>query len=236
MAKPELWIIAGPNGAGKTTFVQSARIEARLPEDCYINPDAITLQYLRQLGIESWHAAPADVLKATFIRAANDAEQVLRERIESRGVALIETVLSTRKYCPLVERVMELGGTFNLIYVALDSPALSQERVAIRTRRGGHDVPSEKLAPRWKASLENLPWFAVRAEHFLFYDNSSSSKAEERMLIVSGADDVLTLHGLPPPAMRRIIAAFIPNFVALDTKRRWRLDIDDQFIANPEDC
>ncbi|MDP1586223.1 MAG: zeta toxin family protein [Prosthecobacter sp.] len=230
MPRPELWIIAGPNGAGKTTFVEIARSEAGLPEHAFINPDAITLSYLREMGIESWKDAPADLLKTTFIRAANDAERLLQERVESGGIALIETVLSTRKYCALVESVRELGGVFNLIYVALSSAELSGERVAIRKSRGGHDVPADKLLPRWRASLENLPWFAVRSDNLFFYDNSSSSRDEPHVLLVSGAEQVLTLHGLPSPAMRGIIAEFIRGFVAQDTGRRWRLDIDEPFI------
>ncbi len=46
MSKPELWIIAGPNGAGKTTLVSKSRHQFGLPEDAYINPDAITLECL----------------------------------------------------------------------------------------------------------------------------------------------------------------------------------------------
>lgn len=234
MAKPELWIIAGPNGAGKTTFVESARIEAGLPEDSYVNPDAITLSYLREMGIQSWGEAPPDILKSTFIRAANDAERMLNERIEAGQVVLIETVLSTRKYCALVERVRELGGVFNFIYVALNTPGLSRERVALRRSRGGHDVPSDKLVPRWRASLANLPWFAVRAGNFFLYDNSSSSKDEPQVLVLSGTEQVLTLHGLPSPAMRGIIAEFIRDFAAQDSERRWRMDIDEPFISEPE--
>lgn len=230
MPKPELWIIAGPNGAGKTTFVEIVRSEAGLPENAFINPDAITLSYLREMGIESWKDAPPDVLKAAFIRAANDAERLLHERVESGGIALIETVLSTRKYRVLVERVRELGGVFNLIYVALSSAELSGERVAIRKSRGGHDVPADKLLPRWRASLENLPWFVVRSDNLFFYDNSSPRRDEPHVLLVSGTEHVLTLHGLPSPAMRGIIAELIRGFVAQDVGRRWRLDIDEPFI------
>lgn len=144
MAAPTLWIIAGPNGAGKTTLVSKSMESFGLTADAFINPDAITLAYLKEQGIENWGQAPAEILKATFIRAANDTQKMLEERIESGGTAVIESVLSTPKYCELVERVLALGGELKLIYVALRSSTLSKQRVAIRVAKGGHGVPAEK--------------------------------------------------------------------------------------------
>ncbi len=77
MPGPNLWIIAGPNGAGKTTFVQQTLDDFGLPPDAHINPDVVTLEYLKKQGINRWEDAPAPLLRETFIQAANDVEERL---------------------------------------------------------------------------------------------------------------------------------------------------------------
>ena len=229
MSKPDLWMIAGPNGAGKTTFVQKMGGRLGLPQEAFINPDAITLQYLKAKGINTWGEAPPAVLKKTFIKAANDAQSTLEQRVDDGGLAVIETVLSTNKYCQLVDRVIELDGSFHLVYVALDSPERSKERVALRVTRGGHGVPEDKLVSRWNKSLEFLPWFAVRATDFWVFDNSSSEEHRGETLLVSGTERVLHLHGVPPPPMRVIVGDFITRFAQHDADHRWHLDLGEDF-------
>jgi len=229
MASPDLWIIAGPNGAGKTTLVSRGRESFGIPAHGYINPDAITLEYLKEHNIQSWREAPPALLKETFIRAAKDAQILLEKRIESGEIAIIETVLSTEKYQPLVKRVHKLGGRFRLIYVALDSPDKSRERVRIRVGKGGHDVPDDKLVSRWTKSLELLPWFAWHADEFWIIDNSPPEKVSQGHLLVSGSDRCLHVHGLPAGNIRPVVAEFLARFCDLNTNGEWRLDFGDTF-------
>lgn len=230
MTGPDLWIIAGPNGAGKTTFVQQTLSDFGLSADAYINPDAVTLEYLKEQGIERWEDAPAQLLKETFIRAANDVEVLLLKRMEAGGTALIESVLSTDKYCKLVQRVRELGGTFRLVYVALSSSALSKERVRLRVFKGGHGVPEDKLDSRWQKSLELLPWFAWHASDFWLIDNSEALRFSSGMLMITGASQFVRLHGIPSVAMRPLVADFLSRFIALNGDGTWRLDLDERYV------
>jgi len=105
-------------------------------------------------------------------------------RLLAAGEAVaVETVLSTDKYRPVIEDLRRDGSIFNLIYVGLRSWELSSQRVAKRVSEGGHPVPEEKLAGRWQRSLEQLPWFASRADHFYIYDNSDSDPSREPALL-----------------------------------------------------
>ena len=194
MTGPDFWIIAGPNGAGKTTLVSRGMFSVSVPSDSLINPDDITLEYLRAGGIATWADAPLETQKRLFIKAADEAQRRLEEKIENGDVAVVESVLSTQKYRPLVERTRELGGRFFLIYVILSSPDLSRSRVSSRAAHGGHDVPSEKLARRWRNSLSIAPWFAAQAERFWFVDNSNSEKEVNPLLVLSGEDGEVHLH------------------------------------------
>ena len=228
MPAPELWIIAGPNGAGKTTTVQRGGLAESLAAAEFINADAVTLEHLKTMGY-GWENAPPEVLKETFIRAAEDSAARLESIIESGGIAAVESVLSTGKYCGLVERVRALGGDFHLVYVALNSPVLSAMRVSNRTAHGGHDVPLDKLEPRWRASLNLLPWFAFHATSFYILDNSDSRPGEPGTLLISGFENEVCVHGVPSASMRHIVADFINAFSQLNIGGRWRLDIDTAY-------
>ena len=168
----QFWIVAGPNGAGKTTCVQAEPIRGVLPAIPFLNPDDVTKQLLDERGIARFADAPAGVLRECFVRAAEEVERQLIDTI-GRGESVgIETVLSTDKYRPLVEQVRRLGGELHLVYVTVASPEISVRRVAIRVAKGGHDVPSDKIAERYRRSLANLGWFAAHSRSFWVFDNS----------------------------------------------------------------
>lgn len=190
MSAPELWLIAGPNGAGKTTLVKAGAVP---PHVRTLNPDALTLEMLRQQGFKSFAEAPAGVLAKTNIAAAEATFTDLERRLANGEPGCVETVLSTDKYKPLVESVLGRGGAFSLIYVALRSPALSQRRVAGRVKLGGHDVPADKLEQRWQRSVALLPWFASRATHFWVFDNSDSVENQPPVLLANGGRGLLAM-------------------------------------------
>jgi predicted ABC-type ATPase len=192
-SRSQLWLVAGPNGAGKTTLVRFGPLAEMLPRVRFFNPDDLTLELLRSQGMKDFTEANAYVLNRTFIQAAEktfaDTESLLRQ-----GEAVcVETVLSTRKYRPLVEAVRAAGGSVFLIYVALRSPELARARVRDRVRLGGHDVPSEKIRERWRRSLEQLPWFAEQANRFWVFDNSDSNLEPPPLLLAEGADGICSL-------------------------------------------
>jgi predicted ABC-type ATPase len=157
MRPPRFWLIAGPNGSGKSTFVGSAWLQKidPTPEEAHpllvINPDEI-FQQLVVSGV------PLDMAQ---IEAAQMADERLRESIEIKRSVLRETVLSTNRLRPVVERALAQGFQFNLVFVYLKSPDLNVARVRRRVARGGHDVDEAKVRARWFSAFEQLPWFSL---------------------------------------------------------------------------
>jgi len=181
MAIPHLWLFAGPNGAGKTTFTRFPQWSGWISH--FLNADELTRQLLSEQGFSTYAATPAKILQQANVVAAEMIFSEVRRLLEAGEAVAVETVLSTDKYRPVVEKLRCEGGIFNLIYVGLRSPELSRQRVARRVAQGGHPVPEEKLPGRWRRSLEHLPWFASRADHFYVYDNSDSDPNREPVLI-----------------------------------------------------
>jgi predicted ABC-type ATPase len=211
MDGPELWLIAGPNGAGKTTVTRNRPLSELLAGVHFLNPDVRTLELLHERGIDSFAEAskqPA-VLRELNIQAAEDSHAELVERLRAGEAVAVETVLSTPKYQAVVEEVLAAGGRCFLIYVALNSPELSAQRVQRRVKEGGHDVPAAKLRERWERSLKLLPWFASRAHRFWVFDNSNSDAEQRAELIAMGNEHKLTLFNAAAiPLLTQSFTAF----------------------------
>ena len=157
--RPIIVAIAGPNGAGKSTFYKAFFEEAGLP---FVNADLIA----RELNVvDSYEAA----LQANLIR---------EEYVSQRESFIFETVLSD----PVGEKVEFLrqavasGYTVVFCFIGLDAPQTSNQRVAMRTSQGGHDVPEDKIAARYPRSLENLKRAVMGLPHVYVYDNSSLAR------------------------------------------------------------
>jgi predicted ABC-type ATPase len=186
MGTPELWLIAGPNGAGKTTSTQKEPLVNLLPRIVCLNPDDRTRAKLRAAGYNGFADAPLEVQTPLFLESANEVAAELERAIARDERIAVETVLSSDKYQRLVEAVLARGGKVGLLYVALQSSAIAQRRVANRVILGGHSVPEEKIAARWLRSLEYLAWYAVRVTQFWVVDNSDEDPDQPPQLIAYG--------------------------------------------------
>lgn len=194
MDSAELWIVAGPNGAGKSTLVNRAPLVEMLGNAQLLNADDRTLEKLRKLGYGGFEEAPSSILEATFVSAAKEVEAELPSQLQLGHKVCVETVLSTERYKPVVEAVRAGGGFVGLIYVGIRSPDLLAARIAARVRRGGHDVPHDRLAPRWKRSIELLPWFVAHSDVCWVYDNTDTSECVPPLLIAQGTCGEMTIH------------------------------------------
>ena len=136
--RPVIVALAGPNGAGKTTFYHAHLQPAGLR---FVNADVLA----QELSIEPYAAARV-------------ADAVRQELVKQRESFVFETVFSD----PVGEKVAFLksaaqtGYNTILCFVGIAGPAVSEERVAMRVSQGGHDVPAEKLIPRFPRILANL--------------------------------------------------------------------------------
>ncbi len=177
-------IVAGPNGAGKTTIAApgpGGLLELfGLDAAERLNADDETARLI---------ADGAEPGRATSLDAAQRTDERLAAAIEAGRSVLVETVLSSDKYRPLLERARARGFRIALVYVALQHHLLSAKRVKLRVAAGGHDVPADHLAPRWKRSLENLVWFGARADAVYVLDNSAGASGPALLVAITPEAD-----------------------------------------------
>lgn len=156
-SRPLVVALAGSNGAGKTTFFHAHLADAGLR---FINADDLAAE----IGLGAYEAAEL-------------AASIRKGLIQQGESFVFETVLSD----PVGEKVAELekagrtGINVVLIFIRLDSPETSIERVSMRVAQGGHDVPNDKLETRFTRTLANLDLAIRSLPLVILFDNSDLS-------------------------------------------------------------
>lgn len=163
-AGPVLIFLAGPNGAGKTTFFEAYLDGHGLP---YVNADRLA----RIARDADPRAAPDDVDRRAFA----EAERLRRALVEARLSFCTETVFSdpAGAKLQLLQEARARGFATFLVFIGLESAALSAARVMQRVRQGGHDIPDAKLHARFPRTLANLRAAVPAVGEAFLFDNSS---------------------------------------------------------------
>ncbi len=163
--RPIVVALAGPNGAGKTTFFYAHLAPAALR---FVNADVLA----RGLDLEPY-------------AAARMAEALRRELVRLRESFVFETVFSdpVGDKLAFLKEAAASGFKVVLIYIGISSPQVSEERVAMRVSQGGHDVPTEKLKPRYARTLANLKAAIGELPHVLVFDNDDLSKPFRKVAV-----------------------------------------------------
>lgn len=152
--RPILVALAGPNGAGKSSFFETHLAAAGLN---FVNADLLA----QSLSLDAYAAS----------RLADDLRRQLLRRRES---FVFETVFSD----PVGEKVAYLkeaesaGYTVVVIFIGIDDPEISSDRVAMRVSQGGHDVPEGKLKERYPRIMANLKRALQEILNVWVYDHS----------------------------------------------------------------
>lgn len=157
-------MIAGPNGSGKTTLTRWLR-ERDIDFGKYINPDDI-----------------ADQLKGSYKQRTMEAQKIADQRreacIEAKESFTFETVMSHPSKIDILARAREAGFFVQLFFVGTDDPQTNIERVALRVAQGGHDVPEDKIATRWKRTMGQLSEAIRSSDQVFVFDNSAAGTVE----------------------------------------------------------
>lgn len=180
--RPILWIIAGPNGSGKSSFYNQTDIAEWGGSVWIINPDLLTQTIVEQ------EALP---LMEANLKAVQRIEGWLNASLDVYQTIGVETVLSSSKYRPLVERAHRRGFRVRMLFMVLGSADAQLDRIRTRVEEGGHDVPADKVRSRRIRSFEQLAWFLPKVDQCYIYDNSTGApelaaeKVDGKLLIWS---------------------------------------------------
>jgi predicted ABC-type ATPase len=184
--RPILAALAGPNGAGKSSFFETHLAAAALN---FVNADVLA----QSLSLDAYAAS----------RLADDLRRQLLRRRES---FVFETVFSD----PVGDKVAFLkeaesaGYTVVLIFIGIDDPEISSDRVAMRVSQGGHDVPEGKLKERYPRIMANLKRALQEILNVWVYDHSDLD-AGYRLVATRENGRKVRLHEPVPEWLRGLL-------------------------------
>ena len=171
-ALPILVALAGSNGAGKSTFFHAHLAGAGLR---FINADDLAAE-----------------MRLGPYEAAGLAASLRTSLLEQRESFVFETVLSD----PVGAKVAELeeagrrGIHVVMMFIRIDSPDTSRQRVAMRVLQGGHDVPDEKLESRFHRTLANLEWAIKTLPLVVVFDNTDLARPFRLEAVYQGGERI----------------------------------------------
>ncbi len=134
--------------------------------------------------------------------AAYESGRMLLERMEwlaeNRISFGVDSTLSGRTLGANLKRYKAQGYAIEMVYVTLDAPEMSRNRVQQRVILGGHDIPLEDIQRRFLKSHRKF-WTIYRplADNWRVFDNSNSADPYTRLAKGTGENwiDVLDEYG-----------------------------------------
>lgn len=161
---PRIYVLAGTNGAGKSSIAGAMLIEEGVE---YFNPDEAA-ELIRV-------ANPGITLEESQSAAWDEGRRLLERAINERLDYAFETTLGGRTIPVLLEKAREAGIEVRIWYVGLTNAELHIARVHARVKRGGHDIPEERIRQRYARSLLNLIQLMPELTELRVYDNSEEA-------------------------------------------------------------
>jgi predicted ABC-type ATPase len=106
-------------------------------------------------------------------RLAQIIADFLREKLlKERKRFSFETVFSHSSKLDIMQDAVNAGYKVYLYFVCTESPEINKFRVEARTKKGGHNVPVNKIETRYYRALSLLHDAAQLAYQAFFFDNS----------------------------------------------------------------
>ena len=178
---PNVIVLAGPNGAGKSTAA-ARLLQGTLQVTEFVNADVIAR------GLSAFHPEGASMAAGRIMLTR------LRELAEDGKDFAFETTLASRSFAPWLKQLIEERGyRLSLFFFWLPSPEMAVNRVAERSRSGGHSVPEETIRRRYERGLANLfAGYMPLAERWSVFKSSEKGIPE----VASGGRDCQTVVSL----------------------------------------
>jgi predicted ABC-type ATPase len=159
--KPQVIALAGPNGAGKSSAAPT------LLRDAFEVKEFVNADVLAQ-GLSAF--APEKMA----VESGRIMLKRLRELAVKRENFAFETTLAARSFAPWLAGLRAAGYQTHLLFLALPNEGMAIERVLMRVKLGGHDIPTDVIKRRYKAGLKNFSQlYRSIVSSWMFYENYS---------------------------------------------------------------
>lgn len=107
------------------------------------------------------------------IRAGRLMIEEIESHMRRRESFAFETTLSGRRYARMIPRWQRMGYTVKLVFLFITEVTLAIERVRVRVKQGGHNVPEDVIRRRYETGWRNFQHlYKGLVDSWVVYDNS----------------------------------------------------------------
>jgi predicted ABC-type ATPase len=116
-----------------------------------------------------------EILKARGLLAGKEVIKSVKKYIEEGKDFSIETTLAGKNAIRQVQKAKEMGYEVTMFYIALSDVNQNIERVAMRVKNGGHNIPIEDIIRRNTTSFKHLYEYTDIFDSLVLIDNSEDN-------------------------------------------------------------
>ncbi len=227
-----LCLIGGCNGAGKTTLARE--LLPRMGIMRFLNADELAK------GL-----SPLDPSLVAF-KAGRLLLEEMRSLLAAGSSFAIESTLSGKTYVAMLRDAKARGYRIVLHYIVIGSASQAVERVSLRVKMGGHDVPADDVTRRFERSRKHfLEDYVPLADEWGLWDNINPPAVEIASSVTHNTQQLramLTetkLMETAPPVeseMSRMVleASRVATAKMLDLYKRMGIKVTPQMTLAPQ--
>lgn len=116
----------------------------------------------------------------------------INELLKENENFAFETTLSSKSYQNKIFKAKEKGYTVTLLFFWLKSVQLAKERVKIRVKEGGHNIPNNVIERRYFRGIENLfKIYMPIVDGDYIFDNSFGT---HELIAQKAVDGIITIN------------------------------------------
>lgn len=144
-------------------FLHFLSVAGMSPKKLNLSPEEIVLIAENQISI---------LTEINSYIAADIAEFIRRKLMEAGESFAFETVFSHESKLELIRKANKLGYKVYLYFITTEDPEININRVSLRVKKGGHDVPSELIKSRYERTMKLLYPAIKECNRSFLFDNS----------------------------------------------------------------
>lgn len=168
---PTLYLITGSNGAGKSTVGPDYLPENIRNNHIVFDGDKLYMAKVKELWPEQMKSLKeAKKIAAEFI--VETLESLLNYALENNKDFVYEGHFPSYATWDFPKRFKERGYNIQMLFLGLTDADLSEMRVGLRVRKGGHNVPRYDIENNFYGNLEMLNEHFQLLNHLQIVDTS----------------------------------------------------------------
>jgi predicted ABC-type ATPase len=219
--RPLMIVVGGPAGSGKSTAFPVSDFGA----DPFNVDDRAA-----ELNDGSYR----DISPEIRARANQECEAFIETHIREGKSFAVETTLRSDITFRQADAARANGFAVELTYVATDNVETNLERIVMRSERGGHAAPPDRLREIYAASLGNLPRALREFDRVEAFDNTALS-GRPRLVLVAEHGRITYLAPNPPSWVKESFRGMEHTFGNLESRKAREKPAADESAQNEED-